>query len=219
MKTRLFLVAGLFIFSVLNAYAYDNHDFQVWNIEAQEFKVSKTSKVTLEEEFRWGNNASDFYYQHYDVGYVYLFNDYFNFSGGYRYVLHKVSDKFRESSQPYLTAFMYWNPAGFNLTNRIRLEYRYYDYQSDTCVFRNKLDVKFPWKFTKFAIQPMIAEEIFFKLNGGVLDENRLSAGLAFNLTRNLKGEICYMLRSAKAANTCVWVESNVLSTKLKLSF
>jgi len=219
MKTGLFLVVCLFILSVSNAYAYDNHDFQVWNIENQEMIVGKKSKIAFEQEFRWENNANDFSYQHYDVGYIHLFNDYFNFGGGYRYILQKSSDKFREGSMPYLVAFLFWNPAEFKITNRIRLEYRYYDYQSDVCMLRDKIDVKFPWKFTKFAIQPMISEEVFFKFNGGTLNENRFSAGLAFSLTKNLKGEIYYMLKSNKTTNTCTWKEANVLSTKLKLSF
>jgi hypothetical protein len=65
----------------------------------------------------------------------------------------------------------------------------------------------------------MIAEEFFFKFNGAVLNENRLYAGLAFNLVKNLKGELCYMLRSTKNSNVCTWSDTNVLSAKLKLSF
>jgi hypothetical protein len=204
---------------VTNAYAYDNHDFQVWNTDVEEFKVNKTSKLSFEQEFRWGNNASDFYYQHYDIGYIYLLNDYFNFGGGFRYIKQKTDDKFRDVSDPYLAAFMFWNPAGFNLSNRIRIEYRYFDYQSDVSVFRNKLDIKLPWKFTRFGIQPMVSDEIFFEFNGGDLNENRLYAGLAFGLTKNLKGELCYMLRSTKNAGFGTWSYSNVLSTKLKLVF
>jgi hypothetical protein len=119
----------LFVLLATRVYAYDNHDFQIWNTDVEEFKVNKTSKITFEQEFRWGDNASDFYYQHYDVGYSYILNKYFNFGGGYRYIKQKSSDKFRYSSVPYLAAFAFWNPAGFNLTNRIRIEYRYYDYQ------------------------------------------------------------------------------------------
>jgi len=218
MKKTGSLLIALLLVSTVNAYVYAN-DSQVWNIDTEDFKINKTSKLSLEQEFRWKNDAGDFYYQHYDVGYIYLLNDYFNFGGGFRYIKQKVNDKFRDGSEPYLAAFMFWNPAGFNLSDRIRLEYRYFDYQSDACIFRNKLDIKLPWKFTAFEFQPMVADEIFFKFNGGVLDENRLSAGFAFRLTKNLKGELCYMLRSTKNAGICTWSYTNVLSTKLKLAF
>ena len=83
LKVQAAILFFLLIFS--RAYAYDNHDFQVWNTDGQEFKPNKFFKITTEEEFRWGNNASEFYYQHYDIGYAYLFNKYFNFGGGLRY--------------------------------------------------------------------------------------------------------------------------------------
>jgi len=217
MKRINFIWIGLVLISLTSAYAYDNHDFQVWNTEVEEFKVNKNSKISLEQEFRWGNNAGDFYYQHYDVGYIYLLNNYFNFGGGFRYIKQKSADKFRDVSEPYLAAFMFWNPAGFNLSNRMRFEYRYADYQSDAYVFRNKLDIKFPWKFTRLAIQPMVADEIFFKFNGGDFNENRLFAGFAFNPVKYIKAEIYYMLRSTKSSG--VWKDTNVLGTKLKLSF
>lgn len=57
----------LVLISLTSVYAYDNHDFQFWNTNVEEFKVDKTSKISLEQEFRWGNNAGDFYYQHYDA--------------------------------------------------------------------------------------------------------------------------------------------------------
>jgi hypothetical protein len=214
-----FSLLGLCLILSAKAYAYDNHDFQVWNTEAQELKLDKKSKLTVEEEFRWGDNASELYYQHYDLGYTYLFNKYFNFGGGLRYVKALSGDKFRDETEPYLVTFIYWNPAGFSLSNRTRIEYRYFDYQAVSWRFRDKLDIKFPWKFTKFKIQPMIADEIFFKFNGIDLNENRLYAGFTFNLTKSLRAEICYLLRSTKNAGTCKWIDTNVLSTKLKLAF
>jgi len=216
---KILTVIGLFLLVAARASAYDNHDFQVWNTDIEEFKVNKTSKITFEQEFRWGDNASEFYYQHYDVGYAYIFNQYFNLGGGFRYVKQKTSDQFKDESEPYFAAFMFWNPVGFSLSDRIRIEYRYFDYQAVQWRFRNKLDIKFPWKFTKFEIQPMVSDEIFFKFNGIDLNENRLYAGFACTLTKNLKGEITYMLRSTKNVGICTWNDTNVLSTKLKLAF
>lgn len=219
-KTRIaMLVLGLGILALGQVYAYDNHDFQVWNTEAQEFKVNKASKITLEQEFRWGDNARDFYYQHYDVGYFYLLNKYFNFGGGFRYIKNKPADKFRDESSPFFAALMFWDAAGFSFTNRVRIEYRYYDYQKASWRFRNKFDLKFPWKFTRFQIQPIFSDEVLFNFQGFDFNENRLYGGIGFSLTKSLKGEICYMLRGTKNTGVSSWNETNVLSTKLKLAF
>jgi len=37
------------------------------------------------------------------------------------------------------------------------------------------------------------------------------------NLTENIKGEIYYMLQSAKSSGK--WVDTNVLGTKIKIAF
>ena len=220
MKRKIILVlAGLMSILTTAAYAYDNHDFQVWNTEVEEVKLNNTSKLTFEEEFRWGDNASDFYYQHYDAGYQYIINKYVSAGGGFRYIKDKKTDKFRDESEPYMAVFTNWDLFGFKFGDRTRLEYRYYDYQMSSWRFRNKLDIKAPWKFTRFEIQPMIADEIFIKSNGMDLNENRLYGGLAFTLTKNLKGELCYMFRSTKNVTVCTWNETNVLSAKLKLAF
>ncbi len=68
-------------------------------------------------------------------------------------------------------------------------------------------------------IQPFISDEFFFKFNGIDINENRFSAGFGLNLTKNIKGEIYYMLRSTKNTNICTWNDTNVLGTKLKISF
>lgn len=219
MKRISFILIGLVSVLITRAYAYDNHDFQVWNTDVEEFKINKTSKLMFEQEFRWGDNASDFYYQHYDTGYQYLFNKYLSLGGGFRYIKEKKAGGFKVESEPYLAAFAYWDLIGFKFSDRTRIEYRYYDYQADSWRFRNKLDIKFPWKFTKLEIQPMVSDEIFFKFNGSVLNENRLYGGFAFTLTKNLKGELCYMLRTTKNPDVCTWNGTNVLSAKLKLAF
>ncbi|MFH1360701.1 MAG: hypothetical protein ABIJ41_06655, partial [Candidatus Omnitrophota bacterium] len=68
---RIFVSVGLALLITTKVYAYDDGDFQIWNTDVEEVKVSKDSKITFEEEFRWGHNASEFYYHHYDVGYYY----------------------------------------------------------------------------------------------------------------------------------------------------
>ncbi len=218
-KPKIIFLAVLFMILVSRAYAYDNHDFQVWNTNVQEYKPNKFSKITVEEELRWGNNASDFYYQHYDAGYSYILNKHFNLGGGFRYINEKKSGKFREESEPYFLFLTSWKLAGINFSNRNRIEYRYYDYQVNSWRFRNKLDIKSPWTFTRFKIQPFIADEVFFRFNGIDLNENRLYAGLSFALTKNLSAELSYLWRTTKNTNTCTWNDTNVLSIKTKLSF
>jgi hypothetical protein len=218
MKRISLLIAGLVLILAANAHAYDDGDFQVWNTDVEEIQLKKDLKLAFEQEFRWGDNASEFYYQHYDVGLFYDLNKYWSVGGGYRHVLNKSKGKFLVENEPYVVATFASQFSGFKYDDRSRLEYNHFDYKDDTWRYRNKLTIKTPWKFTKLEFQPFVSDEIFILFDDGQrLSENRATAGLVMNITKNLKGEVYYMFRSVKSG--VKWVDTNVLGTKLKLSF
>ena len=95
MKKMILVLTGLAILLAARVYAYDDGDFQIWNTDVEEFQVNKNLKVALEEEFRWGNDAREFYYQHYDLGLSYMMNKYWSFGGGYRQVYELSNNKFK----------------------------------------------------------------------------------------------------------------------------
>lgn len=218
MKIINLLTVGLILFSVGTAYAYKDGDFQVWNTDSEEFKINPDAKIAFEQQFRWGGSAKEFYCQHYDVGFFYNLQKYLNVGGGYRHVLSNSREKFLVENEPYITATLFWDIAGFKFDDRSRLEYNHFDYKDDTWRYRNKFTVKAPWKFTALEIQPYLSDEIFILFDDGQrLNTNSFSAGLGMTITKNLKGEIYYMLQDTK--NSGKWTDINVLGTKLKLLF
>ena len=217
MKIKLIIIV-LFVLSVANLYAYDDGDFQIWNTDVEEFQVKKDLKLVFEQEFRWGDNASEFFYQHYDLGLFYKLSGYWTVGAGYRHILNKSKGKFLVENDPYLIATFSSQFAGFKYDDRSRLEYNHFDYKDDTWRYRNKLTVKAPWKFTKLEIQPFAADEIFILFDDGQrLSENRSTAGLSMKIIKNLKGEIYYMYKAVKSGVN--WKAANVLGTKFKVSF
>lgn len=220
MKKMFFVATALAVTAMAgNARAFDNHDFQVWNTDVEEFKIDNSSKITLEEEFRWGDNANDFYYHHYDLGFVRDVNKHLNLGIGYRQVFEKKRGAFKQENEPYGMATLFWEALGFKFDDRSRLEYRHFDYQTDSWRYRNKFNIKFPWKFTRLQIQPFLGDEILMDLNGITLNQNRLYAGLGVNVTKNIRGEIYYLWQSTKSSSTGRWADTNVLGTKFKISF
>ena len=212
------VIIGLLLALGARAYAYDDHDFQVWNTEAEEFKINPNLKCALEEEFRWGDNAHEFYYQHYDAGVFYTLNKHWNIGGGYRHVLSLQKKKWKVENEPYVAATLSWDLAGWKFDDRNRMEYRHFDYQADAWRYRNKLTLRLPWKLTKLEIQPFISDEIYVRFGGtNQFAENRLSSGLSANLSKNIKAEIYYLLDTVK--NKGLWLDANILGTKLKIAF
>lgn len=106
----LVIIVGLFLAATaFNAYAYDNGDFQVWNTDGQEKKISEDAKITAEEEFRWGDNANQLYYHHYDLGILYSFNKNFDLSLNYRHIYERKKGKFRIENEPNINAILKWD--------------------------------------------------------------------------------------------------------------
>jgi len=211
----LVLILGLITANLV--YAYDDGDFQVWHTDVQEIKINKEFKLAFEEEFRWGDNANDFYYHHYDAAFIYGVNKYFDVGLGYRQIYEKKKGKFQEENQPNIIAAVKWELLGYKLEDRSRLEYRHFDYQTDSWQYRNKFTMKLPWKFTRIEIQPYLADEVFLNFDGTAFTKNRFFSGLGLNLTKNLKAEIYYLLQSSKSAHKCT--DANVLGTKIKWLF
>ncbi len=218
MKNIIF--AMLFVFlSAGRVLSYDDEDFQVWNTDVEEFKLSKNLKAAIEEEFRWGNNADEFFYHHYDAGMVYVMNEHWNLGGGYRQIYELSKGKFKKENEAYLTATLSLEEKGFKFDSRNRLEYRHFDYKTDSWRYRNKFTLYLPWKFTKLQVRPYLADEILAGFGAGknALNQNRLSAGLSVNLTKSFKGEIYYMRLSTKSTGR--WSNTNVLGTKFRIVF
>ena len=138
MKRFFYVVSGLALIMAGKVYAYDDHDFQLWNTDVEEFKINPSSKITMEEEFRWGDNAEDFYYHHYDLGFVHDLNKHLSLGMGYRQVFEKKSGIFRQENAPYGIATLFWELAGFKFDDRSRLEYRHFSYQADTGRYRSR---------------------------------------------------------------------------------
>jgi len=215
---KLFVLTFFLAIISTKVYAYDDGDFQAWNTDVEEFKINDDSKIALEEEFRWGDNANEFFYHHYDLGFFYNLKKYLNIGGGYRHVYELKKGKFKIENEPYVTLTLLWGLLGIKFEDRSRMEYRHFDYQTDSWRYRNKFTVKSPWKFTKIEIQPYVSDEILVGFGTtNQLNQNRFSSGLAMNLTKNIKAEIYYMLVTSKSAG--IWTDANVLGTKLKIAF
>jgi Protein of unknown function (DUF2490) len=213
------VVVALVLFQIVKLYAYDDGDFQIWNTDVEEVQLKKDLKLAFEQEFRWANNASEFYYQHYDAGLTYALSKSWSVGAGYRQIYSRTAlAPWQSESDPYTFLTYFGELLGFKFDDRNRFEYQYFSYKSDTGRYRNKLTIKPSWKLTKFEIQPFISDEAFIVMGDGQgFNQNRLSGGLSFSVMKNLKAEVYYMLFSSKAGSR--WKDYNVLGTKIKIIF
>lgn len=197
--------------------AYDDSDWQYWNTESMEGNISEKWKVKLEEEFRFGDDAREFYYQHSDLGLSYNCCEWFRLGLNYRQVYEKKEGDWKEENRPHINGTLKWGWKDFKFTDRSRLEYRVREDKDDTLRYRNKMTIKFPFKWTKFDIQPYLADEIFIDFDQGELNRNRFYIGVDSKLMKHLKADVFYLWQSSKSGDS--WVDYNVVGTKLKIVF
>jgi len=202
-----------------NSYSWDDGDNQYWNTESVSWKLGDNWKANLEQEFRFGDDASDFYYQHSDFGIVWSgLAEWIDLGLNYRYIREEKNSKWKVENRPHFNATVKWDLFGIDFSNRARLEHRDKESSDNFLRYRNKFKIKVPFKFTKFKIQPYAADEIFYDFDQKTLNRNRFYAGIGFTILNNLQGDIFYCLERNENSSK-KWYDYNVLGTQLKLSF
>lgn len=219
-KTFIFGIALLLsLIYVSCAFAFESGDWQLWNTESVEAKLSKRWKVKVEEELRFGDNLSEIYYMHTDGGLTLKVTDGLDLGINYRQIYEKKeSSKWEDENRPHANAIFSWLWKNFKFTDGNRLEYRIRDGKSDAWRYRNKLTVKAPWKWTSLEAQPYLADEIFVDFYGEKLNRNRLYAGIESKLFEHLKADIFYLWQTSKKKPD-KWTDYNILGIKIKAVF
>ena len=217
---KIVLVFIAMIFSCGTCLAFDDGDWQYWNTEDISVKLSDKWKANLEQEFRWGDDMSNPYYNHTDVGIVYSsLADWFDLGFNYRHINEEKSGGWKREHRPHLNGTIKWKWQDFSFSNRGRLEYRERQDSDEAWQYRNKLSIKPPIALTKYKISPYIADETFFDSDSQELNRNRLYAGLSFQIFKHLKAEAYYLWQRFKSSSSGKWTDYNVIGTKLKLPF
>lgn len=193
-------------------------DTQYWKTESLSWSVAKDWKLTLEEEMYFQDDASDFYYQHTDLGVVYSgLTKWLDLGLNYRHVLSESKSVWKREERPHFSATVKFKLGDYALGNRSRFEYRIREDADDFWRYRNNTTVKFPWKWTRHEIQPYFADEFFVDFDQEDINENRQSYGFSFKITKHVGAEIYYMWRRVKSSDK--WATNNIIGTRLKLAF
>ena len=206
---------GIFL-SLLFCHAFDNGDFQFWNTDSVEVGLGEKFNVKLEEEFRFGDSAGTFYYNHTDLGLNYLFNDYLEFGVNYRQIFQKKNKDWDPQYEPHVNGTIKFNWNDFVFKTRSRFAYQIKESADNIWIYRNKFSLDLPYKWTPLKIQPFIADEIFYDFDVNEMNKNRAYIGFKLAFTSNLKGEVYYMHQSSKGSK---WQEANILGTSIKVLF
>lgn len=218
------VAAGLMVLSPFSMVsAYEDGDWQYWNTESVTGNLTENLKAYVEAEFRFGDDASEFYYQHTQLELKYEVNEWLEIAPAFRevfelYTKSTTEDDWFAEHRPMLNGTIKWKWADWKFSNRARVSYRMFDIDKDDVFrFRNKLTVKSPWKWTVLEINPWAADEIFLEEDKDGIYRNRLYVGVGLKLMEHLKGDVFYLWQTTEKGDD--WIDYNVIGTKLKVVF
>lgn len=231
--SKLFFSAAFALLTLLTALPIraelnSDGDFQYWNTEGIEGKISDRWKAGIEAEFRFGDDGGEFFYQHTDLNVTYKVCDWLDLGAAYRQVWELFSKSVDAPGQedwfteyrPHLNATLKHVWEGWELSSRNRFELRNYDIAKDDVFrYRNRFSIKSPWKWTVLHINPYIADEIFIQENED-FNRNRFYVGFGLDFGEyiaHLQGDIFYLWQASEKGDE--WIDFHVLGTKLKLKF
>lgn len=212
-------VFSLFVFLAagLSAYAYDDGDWQFWNTDGVEYKLSDKTKLSVDVEEYFGDDMTDFYYWHVQPNAGVKLAPWIEVGVNYRYLEEKKKGEWMTENRPAAFGTLIQKLAGFDISDRNQIEYRSREDTDDTWRYRNKLRVIAPLKITQFAIQPYADEEIYVDIDEKEFQQNRAAVGLTSKPLKNLKADVYYMKKMDW--KTGDWLETNILGLSLKLCF
>jgi len=184
------------------------------------FDINKDWKCTFQEEFRFGDDAGEFYYHHSDLGFVYKGSPaWVELGFNYRQIFDRGDSEgeWKQENRPHLNVTLKGRLFDLDMSNRSRFEYRDREDKEDLWRYRNKFTVKLPLELTELKLKPYVADEVFIPLNDDNITRNRIYAGVSFTVLEDITGEVFYLWQSSRSDGD--WKDTNVLGTRLKFRF
>ena len=192
-------IAVLALAQVGRAQVNADGDWQFWTHERATFKITDNVKGTVGAMFRFGDDMSELWYQHYDAGVVFKTTKWMSIMANYRLKMVRLDKltggEWENIHNPSLN-FIFTHKLGkVKLKNNCRFSYWDYDSEfgrDDLLYYRNIFMVAGP-ALTKAKISPYIQEDFFFSTNNGEIDRNRLSTGLLVGKWKGVIPKLYFM--------------------------
>lgn len=216
-RKGIFILALFMALGITTSAFAKKHDLQYWHTDTIGYKIAKDWKVTFGEEGYLNDTASHAYYQEGDLGLVYSgVGKWLDLSLNFKHSLTENRNKWLREERPHLNATLKTNIKGYSISSRSRIEYRMRQDVENTWRFRDFVTVKLPCKFTKYEIQPFIADEILVDLIKKQLSENRGYVGFTYKINKNLSADVYYMKQRLKTSSITY---SDIVGTRFNYSF
>ena len=213
MKWILLLLFPLSLFASLDGPG----DLQLWNTDSINIHLTRRTLLQGQTEFRYGKDSSKLYYKHYQGLVTFIRSTHVLIAPGYRQVYWRTSKKWEKEYNPMLDITLQTKTRSrWFIADRSRIVYRILD-GHDHWLYRNRLEILTPWRFTRRGIGPYFSEEFFWEESRGI-NQNRLIFGLRIPYHERTQLDLYYLYRAFKNAHKD-WINQNIIGVHFSLHF
>ena len=203
-------------------------EYELWTAAGVRWDPNDNWRFTFQEAFRFDEEGGELYYRHTDAGATYRgFAEWLDVGLRYRGVFGTARDNDGHiENRPYLQMNIKGNFLGFHVSNRNRIEYRDRKTADNVWRYRAMFTINEPFERMssnrrrrfKDKIRPYVSDELFFDLDGGGYERNRLYGGLSCLLHERAAWNVYYLWQSSRSSGR--WEgDLNVLGTTITFLF
>ena len=215
MKQSMVVFVGLLL--ILPTAVFAEVDSQIWHIDTVEKLLKGPWYLRLEEELRLGDDFGKLIYQATDIGLVNRSKEWLPLSVHYAYIRCRHAKDWETEHRPHADITIKWDWLDFHFSDRNRLEYQMRSNTKDNIRYRNKLKIETPWQWTRWQVNPYIADEYFVDFDQFQFNTHRYEGGLKFDITERLDGTLFYLRQSSDGRFS--QRRADVIGTRLEIKF
>lgn len=216
MKSFRFILLSIVIYLFIKSISAQEKDFQVWTGITLKKDIADKIRISLEEGFRFDQNASSLKKYYTDVGLGYYLFKPLRISAYYRFTKANELTHYETRHRYYFDLLFKHRISQVNFSLRSRYQNRYIDaierpWISETHQYnRNKVAVKYD--IQNNPVTPYISGELFYAINssmGSYINKSRIKVGLEYRINKSHELELSYMIQNE--LNTAYPLSSYVL--------
>ena len=186
------------------------------NASTNDFLSLDRVGFSLQEEFRFKDTGTAFFYQFTQFQVTYEINKYVDLFANYR-LIYKEKDGSWDNFNVVMPGISLkypaqkWGKVGMSIRGEAGL-----DFSPVPWALNVHPKYSTPWKWTKFQFNPYVSDEIFFNASDDLsYVANRIRVGVDYKFTKNIKGSTGYYYE----VNDVKGTRSNVVNTSIKFEF
>lgn len=190
-------------------FAYDDGDLHNWTDLYVINKFNDQFAVRVEEELKFGDDMSDFYYYHTDVGLIFRANPHVDLTLNYRHSDEKKDRgaEWVEETRPHGNVIFRHQAGAFQLEQRNRFEFRIRDHRDDIWRYRGRILVAHPLHVGAFECTPYVSEEAFIDTDLGDFNQFRTAAGVKKKLGAHVQADVFYLWQAVESSTE--WTDTH----------